>query len=415
MAEKILNLGKKAFTDCEAWANYDVNVMVPHTREGVGRISVALDLGSTYTRSRTFDSVNVKMSEEKQLNSDISLVSDISNILSKNDTLYNNLEFIIKDITEPSVKPNKIFDSEHFVKGALINEVAGVPVTRPSKVSKTKLISTFLNAISSISLEIISSYQNRKLDKGCFHVGLAISLPPADFRSTAVLTAFKNALAGHYHISLPRLGLHMNIKISSEDIYLEKEPNAVLYSLANSNDVLLEATAIGLDGGGKSNDIAFDYEGRINDDVAFTGEFGGNKLIDNIIRSYCKRTGSSKPTSKAVEASLANGILIRAGREEDISEDIKSEKEKMAQLIFNDISNVLDDADTSFEDIEYITFHGRLYRDTKLADGTVLSIRNMIIDIIQKSVGVGNTPKILVVSEDSVITRGVILSLWVNQ
>lgn len=415
MEKRITTLGKKSFSEGEKWSDYDVNIISQPKREGAGRINVAIDMGSTYTRTRRFNTEQMTIGEEKELNSDILKVSDISNINSKNATLHSNMEFEISDITEPSIKPDKIFTKEHFVKGALMTEVTGVPMTRPSKVSKTRLLSTYLNALTAVATEIIFSYQNKKLDKGCFHVGIAMALPPEDFYNIKTLDDFKNNLAGHYTVKLPRLDITLNIKISADEIYLEKEPNAVLYSLANDNEDLLEVTSIGLDGGGKTNDIAFSYEGRLNDDVALTGEFGGNKLVDNITRSYCKKTGSSKPTYQAIEHALGNGILVRAGREEDISEYIKEEKYKIAQLIFNDLSSVADNADISLEDVEYITFHGRLYRDTKLSDGTVLSIKNMIMDLIASTVGASNAPKSIVVSDNSIITKGVVLSLWVNQ
>lgn len=399
----------------EEWANFEPNIVVIPcaAANSYETISVSIDSGSTKTRTRVFTTPGKPITEQKSLSSDIVTTADISNIKTKSNNLLSRLEFKITDLTNKEIKPNKMFEEETFVRGAMVNEVAGTPMPRPSKILKSKLLSTYLNIISSSAIELICKHNNGRLDKSFYKLNLTLALPPSEFVSPDNLLKFAEKLSGTYLIEMPRLFLRFTVKIDQEDIHFDKEPNAVQMSLANRYPKIAEKTSIGIDGGGKSTDYNLLDQGTINDDVARTGEYGGKKLIELIKKSYVKRTGKSSPRDIDVESALSTGLLVRGGVSEDISEDIIAGKNTITNLIFGDITAILDDADLNLDDIELLTFHGRLFRETILPDGRVISIVNLILSILEES-GSGNIPEVMIIEEDSVISEGMIYSKWIG-
>jgi len=402
----------------EIWLDY-----IPQVKEsnkilkGVDLMSIGMDLGSTATRSRVFvipeDGGEPIIEPEKSVNSSILKVTDISTVRSKNLSLYNNIEITLRDITDDKVKAVKIFTSEHFVKGSLAREVVGVELPRPSKISKTKLVATYLNIITSAALEILYSQEGKEMDKACYHINLAVTLPPQDFDSNKTTESFLANLAGHYEISFDRLGIKFNLKFREKDIFLDKEPNAVQCALVLSKEGMEDLTSIGIDGGGKSTDFNFLNQGIIQDDLAITGEYGGNKLIDNIIKAYVKKTGNTRPPKEAVLDALDRGLLNRGGRIEDIFEEIKEVKLQMSQTTFNDTTRISDSADMGLDDVDLLTFHGGLFRNTTNEMGEVANIGMYLMELIKSSVS--NVPKSLFVEEDSLISLGIIYSYWASR
>ena len=390
-------------------------------REEGGELQVGMDLGSTYTRLRRFSDEEGDYTECKEINSDIIMVTDIDNIKSKSNSIYHNLEFIIEDITKDHVKREKVFERAHFVKGDLaFGRNSGI-LKRPSKVFKTRLEATYLNIITVLALEVLTSNSSNNSIYGAgdlSDVTLAVTLPPEEFKATKNIEDFKSKLSGLYEVQLPRLDFKCYINIEPDNIYCEKESNAVQYSLASEDESLLEKTSIVIDGGGKSVDISVMLEGQILDEFSSTCQYGGEKLISEINNKYVSSTGRSSVPSIQIERALEEGRLIRGGRVTDITDLIREAKDSMALDIMNDILATLDRAGINLDDVEELTFHGRLFKDTLVykegtdkVTGEVINIMDMLLSRFEGvSSGIGYNH---VVGTDC-ISEGVIISRWVE-
>lgn len=407
--EKMTNCKTNEF---ESWMNYRPN-FADVTCTKPTEMNLSIDSGSTYTRFCTFDSNQFEIGDVHQINSDISLVTNIEHVTSATKSLYSNLEFFIEDITSASEKVDKIFTKEHLVKGDLT--IGRSVLERSSHISKTENKATYLNILVSIMLEILESIKNTNKVSSCYHVSLAITMPPKDFKSKKILQLFKERLKGHYTIFMPRIGIKTNIKIT-DNIYFENEPAAIIYNLADNepDDIersILDETAILVDGGGGTTDKAVIIEGRLVDSQAETSEFGGKMLLDTIARIYQSETGRSKPNLATIEDSLKNGILIRGNSSIDIFDYIKSAKEEVAQTIYNDLNNTCDNMRMSMDDIEKIILHGRLFKSTITEDGRETSVANILNSMLKN---IAPNINVVVISGDDSVCKGAITSLWVT-
>lgn len=407
--EKINNCKTNEY---ESWLNYIPDFSAVAVAEP-SSLSLGIDSGSTYTRFCTYDSEELEIGDMHQINSDISIVPNIDHVISASKSLYSKLEFIIEDITNPHDKLDKIFEKEHLVKGDL--SIGRSVLERSSRISKTENKATYLNILVAITLEILERVKNTKKLSSCYHVSLAITMPPKDFKAQKTLQLFKQHLQGHYRVSMPRIGVKTNIKIT-DDIFFENEPTAIIYTLANNEpeDIdrsILDETAILVDGGGGTTDKAIVIEGKLIDSQAETGEFGGKMLLDNIARIYQSETGRSKPNLSTIEASLDNGILIRGNTSIDIFDYINSAKEEVAQNIYNSLNNTCDNMHMSMDDIEKVILHGRLFKSTVTADGRESSVATILNKMLKN---IAPNINVVVISGDNYVCEGAITSSWVN-
>ena len=183
--EKISNCKTNEF---ESWINYVPDLSGVISADPM-EMNLGVDSGSTYTRFCQFDPAEGEIEPLHQINSDISIVPNIDHVVSATKSLYSKLEFIIEDITNPSQKPDKIFDREHLVKGDLM--LGRSVIERSSRISKTENKATYLNILVAITLEILENLKKTGRVSSCYHVNLAITMPPKDFKSKKTLPLFK--------------------------------------------------------------------------------------------------------------------------------------------------------------------------------------------------------------------------------
>ncbi len=409
----VSTISKCKTNEKEGWLNYET--VIPTEQSGVEVLNLAIDSGSTYTRFAQFDNDELEISTVHEINSDVLEVNDISTLKSASKALYSNLEFIVRDITDPNEKPDKAFSEAHFVKGDLLVGMPGARVERNSKVSKVDTMTTYYNILSAITLDVLEMVNNGVPLKSCYRINLAMTLPPRDLKSRIKVETLKNRLHGHYIVSMPRLGIKINILIE-KNIWLENEPTSIIYAVAGTEDdnverSIMDKTAIVVDGGGGTTDMAVIIAGQLVDAQADTNEFGGKLLLDNIARIYQAETGRSKPETSAIEAALENGILIRGNSNLDIYNYVDEAKEQLSQAIYNSINDLCDVMQKSLDDIEEIILHGRLFTETKTEDGRVSSIAEKLN---QKLKSIAPDIKVSVLKGDTYVCEGVVTSLWVE-
>jgi len=370
-------------------------------------LNLGLDLGSTETRFRKFNYDGEMCEEVLTVPSDTGIVTEISNIKSNSNKLKDIMEFLIKDIT-PN-KQDKI--NAHLIKGNLLNETRSINLKRSSKVFKTLIDATYTDILIAIIIQVIHDYNNKNLNFTKVIPDLAIALPTVEASNMKTCELFRNRLAGTYEVVMPRLGLQINIEIKKDKIFIDAEPNCVQFYLMSKLPELTDMTTLTIDGGGKTTDISYAYEGVLNTDVGLTGSYGGNTLESDILQTYLKETGSTAPKQTQINKALINGKLVRGMQSEDIYKIIDSEKDLMAKRIFDDLLSVVNRADSTLEDINLFVFHGRLFTDTVFNDNTKSSLVDKVLEQIKSSL-TNKKLKIAseVILETDDICSGVILS-----
>lgn len=410
----ITSINKCKTNEKESWMNYELHA-IPQEQSGVCSINMGIDSGSTYTRFAEFNNEEMEVEPVKEINSDVVEVKDISTLKSASKAVYSNLEFIIRDITADTEKPNKIFREAHFVKGDLLVSMPGARVDRNSKVSKVDTKTTYYNILAAITLNILDSLRKGAQLNSCYRVHLAMTLPPRDLKSKRTTELLRSRLHGHYTITMPRLGLKVNVLIE-KDIWLENEPTAIVYSIADAEldtveRSIMDKTAIIVDGGGGTTDMAVVINGQLVDAQADTNEFGGKLLLDTIARIYQTETGRSKPEISAIESSLLDGTLIRGNSRVDVFDYIDTAKEQIAQTIYNSINGLCDAMQKSLDDIEEIILHGRLFGTTTSSDGRTSSIADKLNNKLKS---IAPDIQVSILKGDSYVCEGVVTSLWVG-
>ena len=398
----------------EEWLleNFKV-VQATNPNPGALSLELGIDAGSTGTRwARVKDIMDI--GEGKEISSVTREVLDIEGIKSRSEMLYSNLEYIMKDITPDNLKPVKVFNEVHFCKGELADIVSGTVLQRPSNTSKIDLKGTYLDILTAISLEILSNYKGTKIPCKSFIVELNVALPTECFSSVQLGADFKKKLAGTYDIIMPRLGISITVKIK-DNIYLEKENQSVIYSLTADDEIedFQDVNSIGIDGGGKNTDTMFIREGVIIESANVPGAYGGDKLLEDLSALYEQQTGRTAPTKKALKEALNTGILVRAGKEQDITDYVKQVKNSYAEKIFGDINKTLAKAEENLEDSKYIVFHGRLFSDTVSKSGGTFSIASLVMERVTKVKNCSDIKAVVVLETDK-ICQGVVYSKWTS-
>ncbi len=414
---KALSAEKLGLTEFEKYNLEPISTTLKATNMGVN-VTVGMDLGSTANRVAkiaTDDDCEDMFSNITELSSDLGIVKDISHIKSASQTIYDNLEFIVKDVTPDNSKIAKMFEDVHVVKGGLLKSVESTKLSRPSLVSKVKLDSTYINAIITLALDAyLSSLESGFVHK-TYQYTPSIALPPEDFRSVGISEEFKTKLAGMYKVSAPRLGFEVNISIDYNSIFLEKEPNAVAYALALENDNVQTMNTIVLDGGGKSTDQSLVIDGVIRESGSKTYAYGGQKMLDLISDEYVRATGATEPPRTAVMDALRTGTLVRGGMTLDFKPYIVKGMQDYGVQIFNDILKSLDRADISLQDIGMFVFHGRLFMDTAVIDGTTGKAISVATTISKKLAEINPHMGFMNVVSTDIICKGVAIIRLVEE
>lgn len=385
--------------------------------EGVGVIEIGIDAGSTSTRWLNFDSETGEESDTLELDSDCGIVSDISHLKSDSSKIYDNLEIEIKDVTLSSAKPERMFDEIHIIKGGLRESKPSTNLKRASRESKVKLVATYVNIISAMAVDALVDIHESGVALECYKFVPSIALPPEDFKSDIIQARFKNNLAGRYKIKFNRLNVEFDIVIKAEDIYLEKESDAVIYNIIQTRDEELDGSTFVMDGGGKSTDKSVIRDGVLVKDASDTSKYGGMRLLKAVAAEYVRRTGNTEPNLTAILNSLVDGNLVKGNVVEPIIEIIEKAKFDLATSLYNDFLETLDVAEMSVDELSNLVLHGRLFTPTLIRDseGNVLksiSISAYLIDMIKK---LNPQIKTFVELETFNICRGVLISRLIDE
>lgn len=323
--------------------------------------NIAMDIGSTQTRTSTFDA-DANIDAEILIDSNYEIYNrDLSYVESPSSALYSNLEMIITDETAES-KVNPFIVCEHVVKGDLLSAVTTDSQITGASVSKTKQKTTYINAVSNIAIMLLQQFSKRGKPDNVISVNLTVSLPPEDTKNSATLDVFKTALAGTYTVEFIRLGVTVRF-IISEDITIISEPEAVAVYLSVNNALEDEDDAVVcvLDIGGRSTGITFISDKHLMVGSCITVNIGGSKLAAILSREIAAAYNIQEPLIPRVMKSITTGTYKLGAQKLDISEQLNNAKAEFASLIVNELIRSIDINSIQLQNISNVYCSGRTF------------------------------------------------------
>lgn len=337
--------------------------------ESVAYVNVSVDAGSSETRTHLWND-NPKSGGIHGISSEYAIVSgDISNTISQTDSLYDNMEIILEDVTEG--KENKVFNNITIVKGGLFDDMRLTSAKTSSNIGKSLQDTTYINTIANIGLRFyMNSYSTGRYNQK-YKVNLTLALPNEDVISNKRQDETKDRLYGDYVFSLPRYNFTINIEVPREGILLVDEAKAALGSWrVTSKDKTNYENVLIIDAGGRSVDYSIMFKGRSLARGSATGKYGGQKFVDTIMEKYVNETGNDMPTRDMILDALNSGLLQDGNSHIEISEFISKAKDEIASTIINEVSSLLDNNELRIQQLNLVLCAGRLMRET-IVDNSV--------------------------------------------
>jgi len=333
-----------------------------------GACNISIDAGSSESRTHVWHD-NPKSGSIFGISSGYSIVSaDMASIQAQSDTLYDNLEIQLEDLTDG--KEEKVFENITIVKGGLLEDLR-LPVAKTSSnVGKALQDTTYINAIANIGIRLYMAASTVGMYQPRYVCDVTLALPNEDVASLKRQEDVKNRLAGEYLFTLPRCKFSINIKINKDKILLVDEAKAALGSWrVVSKDKTNYENVLIIDAGGRSVDYSIMFKGRSLTRGSMTGKFGGQKFVDIIMEKYVNETGGDMPTKDMILDALDSGLLQDGNSHINICEFISKAKDEIAVSIGNDISSLLDANELRVNQLNLVLCAGRLMRETVCPDG----------------------------------------------
>lgn len=320
---------------------------------------VGVDGGSTQTRVSFMRLPNELSSLEEVyvIPSALSILTDGSDLKSKGELLYNNLE---SNIINKALNPHNIFDKVRVIRGTKLLDYGQTVSRINSSFQKVDTPAFYINIIDAIGYGIIMDCEKRGVAvAGSYDVSLACSLPPDDAKSKknseSFLRYIKNLFIWNYE------GKDININIVNCKITTEPEASGkCAFTLLEE---VIPENALVIDGGGRSigSEILVNGESFNKTSVAYL--YGGTQLSQSLAEECISCYGGAAPSEESLKEALKTGILRKGRSSLDISELIKKCKDSLATTLYSDVVTKVFDSqrDVSLEDIETIVFSGRLF------------------------------------------------------
>lgn len=322
---------------------------------------LAMDLGSTETRSLVFNSAG-----ESQglihLDSNYAILSrGIDHIGNPDDELSSKLEAVIIDRTAGN-KTEAPFSKVHVVKGKLRNVADVHVVNTTANASKIDQDPTYINCVFNTAyMLLLRSAAMGALPEATVPVDITVSMPPEDTISQNRIDRFKSRLAGQYQVTFPRLDSTIQFEIKAEDITVISEPNAVaIYQ--QGTDPLDQESAFGfIDIGGRSAGYSFVRGGVLLEDNCVTEPVGGNTMQNIIATLVADKLNIHRPTNDVVNRALKTGNIKIGSRMIDISSCINAAKQEIASTLFNGFTTAMDSNNLQAQQLSKIFCSGRSF------------------------------------------------------
>lgn len=351
---------------------------------GVQAFNISVDAGSSETRTHIWNG-NPKNGTVYAIDSAYSVITDdISGVQSQSDTLYDNMDIIMYDVTDN--KQSKVFNEIHIVKGGLYEDLRRPAERTSSNEGKGLQDTTYINTIANIGLRLYCKALTDGVLTDTCAAKVTLALPQEDIVSTKRQDDVKERLTGVYVFELPRCGFRVMLYIDVQDILLFDEAQAVLgfWRIENKEVSAKYQNVMVVDAGGRSVDLSIMLKGRVIARGSYTCKFGGQKFIDEVIDKYINDTGKDMPTKQMVNDALDTGLLQDGNDSIDITKYISTAKSEICSDIMSSISALLDRNDIRMNQLNLVLCTGRLMKNTDNGSTGVEHLSSYINDAVKK-------------------------------
>lgn len=313
----------------------------------VSSIYVALDVGSTQTRSCIFQKDAV-IGDSVVLDSNYCILNhDIDHIASPGNSIGSQLEMTLVDKSaENKVKP--AFTEVHVVKGDLLSAISNNRQITASSMSKIDQEATYINIISNIAIQLLMHYTEHGYCKESVITRLSVALPPEDTAFKQRMTTFRQQLAGNYEVTFSRLGVVVSFTIPQDfNVISEPEAVAIHQSLFGKKKEDADPDDGGsvcfLDIGGRSTGITIiNDSGQLMSDACITATIGGNRLLSLFSRDISSSFNVQEVDATRLVKSISSGTLKLGAQKFNVVNQLNDAKEEFASLIYNELIKAFD-------------------------------------------------------------------------
>lgn len=351
----------------------DLNVQIILPKVSVSNkfsFKIASDVGSSGTRSCTFDSTDFSnVSEILDIESAYTeCTNNLDRFPSSSKNVIDNLQFIIDDIT-PN-KDSKMFSNTQILKGSLMNQVTMQRERVTASESKIETQVTYTNILCSIALRalLLSSTEDEAIGK--LDVDLTVALRPRDTATQIRCNYFKDRMSGIYTIELPRLNYKVEVTIHRDNIYLEDEASALLRYWATASegiDVSKIKNAMVVDCGGSSTDIGVFRNGVIYREASQSYPYAGSN-IETLINNNLQSEHGLSLLDKDEMLDVLNLGYALSCKDFSAVNAIQSAKADLCKRLINYINERLTVSETQIKAMEYIICNGKAFRESGVED-----------------------------------------------
>lgn len=308
---------------------------------------IGMDCGSTATRALRFSLTDVNSSELHTLSAEYGTVNTDLSYLKTSNTLYDNLEFIINDVT--SGKQNPRFLNAHIIKGGLQKKLNISDERMTGSQTKAGADITYVNIITNCVLKALIKMSDSMTRYSKVLADLTVALRTEDTKSTSRVAAFKEELAGMYTVEMPRIkdlsGQPFKVLIcfSGDAIYVEDEATAATRYWCTINHKSLNnyKRVIGIDGGGSTFGYSYLEDGELIKSGSRTDVFGGTQLEQDIAEQIDAELGCGEPSLLEIREALATAQRQDGNGFTPIVDQIKECKKTFAKRVISGLSNLL--------------------------------------------------------------------------
>ncbi len=339
-------------------------------------IQIAMDMGSTETRTIQFD-MQGNIGDTLKIDSNYAIVTrDLSNMTANTRDIESQLEMVITDTTADQ-KASPLFSQLRIVKGKLMRVLNSHTTRTTANSSKIDQVPTFVNCLANTALNILlRGAEEGGIPNGVTEVDLTVSLPPEDTSSPVRLDVFKQRLAGVYAVEFVRLGCTIQISLSQERIFIFSESNAVAITQQMQAPAQPDDTLAFIDVGGRSTGISFVYNGVLLEDGCVTESIGGQKMKELVAQRVCNQLNTQIPADDTILQALDTGKIRMGAKYVDISALITESKREVAEQIFNAFMLALDRNGLQAQQLTRVFCSGRSFGISK--DGEFVTSPSMM-------------------------------------
>ena len=308
--------------------------------ESRSNLIVGQDLGSSSTKG-----YNLTTGEEFEYDNCITPISPTAD--TKHFIMDSaGIDDIIKNLDVTIVKVDGDFSlpiEGRYLCGIMARQYSAHVVKPNSLLGKSEQLTTYVNALVSIGIEMIKN----KLNHSQPVVGFL--LPPVEAFGEGGEIFLKN-ICGTYDLTFNVQNKKVTIEIVEGKAHVQPEGFASFASFLFDKDgnyrseaePYLTVSVLGVDIGASSTDLSLIENTRPIKRTFETIRMGGNKIAGLLTAEISKNYRGYKPNADEIERAIETGILRFGTKEVSVAKELEAAKKEFAEILYEPFISYLD-------------------------------------------------------------------------